>query len=165
MDLKIRQIKESDNVTLAKIIRVAFIEFDAPKTGTVYSDPTTDNLFDLFKTERSVLWVAEHDGKIAGCCGIYPTPALPEGHVELVKFYLAAEARGKGIGKALLLKSIVSAKELGYKTIYLESLPEYDTAIKLYEKTNFKHIDHQLGVSGHSSCNVWMSLNLNDESK
>ncbi|MBL7917824.1 MAG: GNAT family N-acetyltransferase, partial [Bacteroidia bacterium] len=42
MQVLIRQIKEEDNESLAKMIRYVFIEHNAPTKGTVYSDPTTD---------------------------------------------------------------------------------------------------------------------------
>ncbi|MDR1672691.1 MAG: hypothetical protein LBS09_04420 [Bacteroidales bacterium] len=44
MVFDIRYIQEADNTALAQTIRNVFDEFDAPKQGTVYSDPTTDNL-------------------------------------------------------------------------------------------------------------------------
>jgi putative acetyltransferase len=158
--MQIRKIRPSDNAALAKIIRTAFEEHGAPRTGTVYSDPTTDNLFGLFQKERSVLWVAEENGKLLGCCGVYPTPGLPEQCAELVKFYLSSEARGKGIGKTLMEQSTASAKELGYQELYLESLPEFANAVRMYEKQGFVTLDHPLGESGHTSCNIWMLKRL-----
>ena len=152
----IRRIKQEDNRALAEIIRSVFEEHDAPRVGTVYSDPTTDNLFELFSLPKAVLWVAERDGVVIGCCGIYPTEGLPEGCAELVKFYLSNCARGKGIGKELMERSINSAKEMGYRSLYIESLPQYSRAIAIYEKQGFKMLDRQLGKSGHSTCNVWM---------
>ena len=160
MKLTIRKITENDNATLAKMIRTVFEEHDAPKEGTVYSDPTTDNLYKLFRNNKSVLWVATINQKAIGCCGLFPTEGLKDGCVELVKFYLAKEARGLGIGKKLLTQSITTAKELGYKEIYLESLPIYKTAIHLYEREKFKKIDTPLGNSGHTSCDVWMLKKL-----
>jgi putative acetyltransferase len=74
----------------------------------------------LFQTERSALFVAEENGVILGCCGIFPTENLPENTTELVKFYLTKEARGKGIGKLLMQKCIEKAKELGYQQVYLK---------------------------------------------
>jgi putative acetyltransferase len=50
---------------------------------------------------------------------------LPKNCTELVKFYITAKSRGKGIGKLLMEKSIESAKEMGYSAIYLESLPDF----------------------------------------
>ena len=157
----IRKVTEEDSAPLAKIIRSVFEEHDAPKIGTVYSDPTTDNLFKLFSIARSILWVAEVNGMPAGCCGIYPTPGLPKDCAELVKFYLSSSVRGVGIGRELMEMSIASAIEMGYRSLYIESLPQYSRAISIYEKQGFKPLGAPLGESGHSTCNVWMLKELN----
>lgn len=156
----IRKIQEADNAVLATIIRRVFEEHDAPRQGTVYSDPTTDDLFDLFKAPKSVLWVAEVQGRVMGCCGIYPTEGLSQGCAELVKFYLNSEARGLGVGRALMEQCTQSAIELGYNQLYLESLPQFAAAIGIYEKQGYTAISHPLGQSGHTSCNVWMVKRL-----
>ena len=158
--MKIRKVQKSDNKHLADLIRAAFIEYDAPRQGTVFSDPTTDNLYELFKNEKSVLWVAENDGEILGCCGIYPTDGLPKGCAELVKFYLLAKARGKGLGTVLMEQSIESAKELEYSEIYIETLPEFDNAVGMYERAGFEQLEKPLGDSGHTGCDIWMIKKL-----
>ncbi|NTW23301.1 MAG: GNAT family N-acetyltransferase [Lentimicrobium sp.] len=160
MELKIRQIEEKDNLALAKMIRRVFEEHDAPRSGTVYSDPTTDNLYALFQTPASVLWVAEVEGEIAGCCGIYPSEGLDKNCAELVKYYLAKEARGKGIGKELMLKSEESAREFGYTQLYIESLPHFAKAVSIYAKQGFENLDQPLGTSIHTTCNIWMLKQL-----
>lgn len=156
----IREITKSDNAFLANIIRGVFEEYNAPQNGSVYSDPTTDHLFEMFKKERSVLWVAEMDGEIMGCCGIYPTNGLPTDCAELVKFYISVKARGKGIGKTLMQKSVDAAKQLGYSEIYLESFPVFSDAVGIYEKQGFTNLDHPLGNSGHTACTIWMSKKI-----
>lgn len=156
----IRQIKPADNEDLAKMIREVFIEFDAPKTGTVYSDPTTDNLFELFKKDKSVLWVVEFEGKAMGCCGIYPTEGLEEYQVELVKYYVSSKIRGKGIGRKLIEKCIKSAKNFGYELMYIETVDHFSKAIGIYEKLDFKIIDKPLGNSGHNGCDIWLLKKL-----
>jgi putative acetyltransferase len=157
--MQIRKVNKEDNIFLAKMIRQVFDEYHAPQKGTV-SDPTTDNLFELFQVEKSLLWVAEIDSEIVGCCGIYPTTGLPKNCAELVKFYLSAKSRGKGIGKILMEKSIESARELGYSKLYLESLPEFSNAISIYERQGFLKLDQPLGESGHTTCNIWMLKEL-----
>jgi putative acetyltransferase len=158
--LCIRELRPEDNATIASIIRGVFEEHDAPQQGTVYSDPTTDDLHALFRKERSILFVALLDGELMGSCGIYPTDNLPPDHVELVKFYLKAEARSLGIGRALLERSIDAAKEMGYKYMYLESLPHYAKAVDIYQKLGFSDLENPLGDSGHTTCNVWMIKKL-----
>jgi len=160
MGIIFRHIKKQDNKEIAELIRSVFREFGIARPGTVYFDPTTDDLFSLFKKPGSVYWIAEEGGKIIGGCGVYSTPGLPEGCAELVKLYLISSERGKGIGRELLEKSIESAKQLGYKQLYLESLPELSKAIRLYEKAGFTFIPGPMGNSGHFGCNIWMLKNL-----
>lgn len=158
--INIRKVEIEDNLLLAEMIREVFEEHNAPKIGTVYSDPTTFNLFQLFTVAKSVLWVAEIDQQIMGCCGIFPTIGLDDDTVELVKFYLPAKARGKGIGKKMMDLSIQSATEFGYRRLYLESLPHFSKAVMIYEKQGFQKLNHPLGNSGHTTCDIWMLKEL-----
>jgi len=57
-------------------------------------------------------------------------------------------------------KSLGSAKRMGYTEVYLESLPELNKAISLYEKSGFKFIPGPLGNSGHFGCDIWMLKHL-----
>ncbi len=94
--------------------------------------------------------------EIAGGAGIYPTNGLPPDTCELVKIYLLPNTRGKGIGKTLMQYCFDEAKKQGYKKIYLEIMPELTSAIPMYEKFGFNYLNHSIGLSGHSACNVWM---------
>ncbi len=160
MELILRNIRKDDNKEIAELIRSVFREFGIDRPGTVYSDPTTYSLYELFREPGSIYWIAEEAGKIIGGCGIFPTPGLPEGCAELVKLYLHPEQRGKGIGLQLLEKSMESAKNMGYTQLYLESFPELARAIGLYEKAGFKFIPAAMGNSGHFSCTIWMLKDL-----
>jgi putative acetyltransferase len=158
--ITLREIEERDNSEIAGLIRSVFKEFKIDKPGSVYYDPTTDDLYNLFKKAGSVYWIAEDEGKIIGGGGIYSTPGLPDGCAELVKLYLLPEQRGRGIGRLLMERSFQSAKELGYKQLYLESMPELSKAIGMYEKAGFSFISSRMGNSGHFSCNIWMVKDL-----
>ncbi len=160
MNISFRTIEKRDNREIAELIRTVFREFKIDRPGTVYFDPTTDNLFELFRMPGSEYWLAEENGVIIGGCGIYPTPGLPDGCAELVKFYLSETHRGKGIGWQLMEKSFGSAKQFGYNKLYLESLPELGKAISLYERAGFKNISGPLGNSGHFGCDIWMIRDL-----
>ena len=159
-EIQIRNIEPSDNVAIAAVIRNALAEFGANKPGTVFFDPTTDHLFELFKAPGSVYYVAEKNGIILGGCGIFPTEALPEKTCELVKLYLDKAARCTGLGKALLLKAMDWAKNNGYEQVYLESMPELSKAVSIYEKVGFEKLNHALGNSGHCGCDIWMLKKL-----
>ena len=156
----IRQIAKDDNIALAKIIRDVFDEYRLDKIGTVYSDPSTDNLYELFRLEKSTYWVVEKDGELIGGCGTYPTDGLPGSCAELVKFYLKAEYRGEGIGKLLLQININTAKSNGFKALYLETFPELTSSLGLYKSLGFTFLNERLGNSGHHTCSIWMLKNL-----
>lgn len=155
-NISIRIIEEKDNRAAAALIRKTLEEFRIPKQGTVYSDPTTDDLYTLFRSPRSVFYVAYRDDVLMGCCGVYPTSGLPLDCAEPVKFYVDGSARGMGIGRTLMQLSLDFAMQAGYAQLYLETFPDFSTAIAMYQKFGFRPLGHSLGNSGHTSCNVWM---------
>lgn len=160
METVIRTIQPSDNPDLAIIVRNTLAEFNAARPGTVYFDPTTDRLFELFQTPGSIYYVALQDDSILGGAGIFPSHGLPPDTCELVKMYLLPDSRGKGLGRLLIEKCLEFAQEAGYKKVYLETLPELKKAMYVYEKFGFKYLDGPMGNTGHFGCDVWMLKEL-----
>ncbi len=156
MNISIRTIHPSDNPFLSKIVKDTLAEFGANHPGTVYYDPTTDTLYELFQIEGAAYFVAEINNEIVGGGGIYPTDGLPADTCELVKMYLLPQARGKNLGRTLIEKCIAFAKEAGYKQVYLESMPELKQALKVYAKFGFAYLKGPMGNSGHTGCSLWM---------
>lgn len=159
-DIRIRPIQPSDNPDLALIVRNTLAEFGAANAGTVYFDPTTDALFELFQTPGSAYFVAEANGKILGGGGIFPTEGLPQNTCELVKMYLLPEARGIGLGRTLITQCLETARENGFEQVYLETLNELHLALKAYAKFGFEYLSAPLGNSKHFGCGLWMLKKL-----
>lgn len=149
-----------DNAPLATIIRAVLAEFGANHPGTVYYDPTTDALYELFRQSGSIYFVAEQEGKLLGGAGIFPSEGLPEGTCELVKMYLLPEARGLGLGRQMIQKAIDWAREAGYDQVYLESMPELRKALSVYEKFGFHYLKGPMGNTGHTGCSLWMLMKI-----
>lgn len=160
IDINFRQLGPKDNLVIASIIRQTFIEFNMPQKGTVYSDPTTNNLYKLFDKPDAEYWVVEKGGEVVGGCGVYPTVGLPEGCAELVKFYLSPLSRGRGIGIRLVNLIEERARNLGYEKLYIESFPGFNQAVRMYEKSGFRYLNHSLGKSGHIACTIFMIKDL-----
>ena len=158
----IRNIHPDDNKVLAAIVRNTLAEFGANHPGTVYYDPTTDALYQLFQKPGSIYYVAEINGELIGGAGIYPSDGLPEGTCELVKMYLLPRARGLGLGKTLIDKVLAFARESGYNNVYIETMPELKQAMKVYEKFGFRYLDGPMGNTGHTGCSVLMLLKLGE---
>lgn len=152
----IRPILPKDDAAIASIIFTSLESYGLDKPGTVYTDESTKQLSTLFSTTLSGYLVAEEDGVILGGCGVYPTPDLPQGTAELVKMYVDAAHRGKGLGTKLVLAAERLALHLGYKRLYLESFPNLKEAISLYKKLGFNIIDGREGKSYHYQCDVFM---------
>lgn len=155
--MNITPILRENNPEIALVIRKVLEEFKVNKPGTVYTDPTTDRLYELFESEaKAAYWVVEIEGEIVGGAGIFPTKGLDVNCVELVKLYLLKEHRGKGIGEELMRMCINEAENMCYERMYLETLPELHSAIGLYEKMGFEKINKPMGDSGHFACDLWM---------
>jgi putative acetyltransferase len=160
-DISIRTIQPEDNKPLAAIIRQTLEEFGANHPGTVYFDPTTDALHELFSTTPgSIYFVAVKDGVIVGGGGIFPSPGLPGDTCELVKMYLLPHVRGIGLGKKIIEACIQFARQTGYQQIYIETMPELKQAMQTYEKFGFRYLKGPLGNTGHFGCELWMLLSL-----
>ncbi len=160
MSTHIRPIQPADNPLIAKIIRDTLAEFGANHPGTVYYDPTTDALYELFQKEKSVYNIAVINGKIVGGGGIYPTNGLPADTCELVKMYLLPEARGTGLGTALITRCLEQARANGFSNVYLETMNELKAALKVYARMGFTYLQGPLGNSGHFGCPLWMIKKL-----
>jgi len=84
------------------------------------------------------IFLARDEDKIIGTAGI-----ANEGDsvYELVKMAVAPAFRGKGISKLLIEKCLNKARELKAKKIFLYSNSQLQTAITLYKKYGFVHVD------------------------
>ncbi len=162
-EVRLRNIRPEDNSILAAIVRQSLTELGANKPGTVYYDPTTDHLYELFQQAGAAYFVAERRNEIVGGGGIFPSAGLPQGTCELVKMYLTKEARGKGIGRMLIEKCEAVALQKGYTTMYIETMPELQQAVSLYRKSGFTHLDGPMGNTGHFGCDVWMIKQITDD--
>jgi len=84
------------------------------------------------------IWMAEVDGKIVGCAGLMKES---EGEFELIKMTVTEDYRGKGISRLLIEQCLATAKEIGAKKVSLFSNHQLRTALSLYEKYGFYHVE------------------------
>ena len=156
----IREIEPQDNAQLEQVIRACFHEFEIPLKGTAYSDSETPRMYESYQNNNDVYFVIEANGEILGGGGVKPLKDFEKEVCEIQKMYFSSKVRGKGYGRALFEKCMQSAKELGYKQCYLESASQLKAAIHIYESYGFKHLNKELGNTGHYSCGVWMIKDL-----
>lgn len=160
MDYRLRLIKPTDDPILSSIIKSSLEDLDCALEGTVYTDEATDHMSDGYQVEGTIYYIAESDGRVIGGSGIAPIPNQDNNYCELQRMFLTKEARGLGIGKALMDKCIAFAKDYGYSLVYIETFETMHAAQKLYKRSGFEYIDHGLGDTGHFSCDIKMTLEL-----
>jgi putative acetyltransferase len=158
--LHIRAIQQPDNKEIASIIRATFREYHIDRPGTAYYDSSLDTMDENFRAPGSGYLIGLLNGRVSGGGGIYPSPGLPPETCELVKMYLDPAARGKGLGRQLMDECLRLAGAYGYRQVYLETFPELQKAISLYEKYGFRYLDAPMGNTGHYECSVWMLKEL-----
>ena len=90
-----------------------------------------------YAAPEGVILLAEQNGEIAGCVAV----RLLKGDIcEMKRLYVKDKFQGLSLGRKLTEAIIIKAKNLGYKTMQLDTLQRLDRAIGLYEKLGFKQI-------------------------
>jgi putative acetyltransferase len=156
----IRLIRREDNPQIAKIIRTVMPEFGASGQGFAIHDKEVDDMFEAYSREGCAYYVCEVEGRIVGGGGVAPLEGGDSSTCELKKMYFLSEARGKGLGAKVLQACLQSAKELGYKTCYLETFNTMSQAMKVYEQHGFKKINGPMGNTGHFACDTFYTIEL-----
>ncbi len=74
------------------------------------------------------------------CCG--GVKRLPDGACEIKKMFVVAEARGRGVARALLDELEDRARELGYAIARLDTGPKQARARRMYERAGYAPIEN-----------------------
>lgn len=101
------------------------------------------------------LWLAKAGEEIIGSAGLMRTK---NEQLELVKMTVAPHWRGQGIGKILLDTCLAKARDIGENKLILFSNHQLTTAIQLYEKYGFRHVE--VSDSPFETADVKMELVL-----
>ena len=72
-----------------------------------------------------------------GCAALRPLSATVG---ELKRLYVRPTERGNGIGRAITLAAMAAAREYGYVTLRLDTLPAMEAARTLYRSLGFQPI-------------------------
>jgi GNAT superfamily N-acetyltransferase len=142
--LKIRDARGKDRDAVRKVTLSAFQQYASvmpPARWEAYRENILSTLADVAPAQ---LIVAEKEGTIAGSILLYPpgtafsTP--DEGPLtcpEVRLLAVAAEARGQGIGTALMQECIRRSRRLGAGCLNLHTTDMMEVAMRMYERMGF----------------------------
>ena len=102
----------------------------------------TQSGLDFFHSQ-SFTGVCEENGELLGLYILHPNNLGRCGHICNASYAVASRARGRGVGEALVLHCLKTAKELGFRIMQFNAVVSNNTtALRLYAKLGFT----QLGV-------------------
>ena len=91
-----------------------------------------------YAAPKGAFLLAEHDSRYVACIGIHQ---FQDGIGEIKRLYVMPAARGTGLGRTLVERIIAVARELGYRSLLLDTLPFMKEAQALYLSLGFKPTD------------------------
>jgi len=87
-----------------------------------------------YAAPKGCIFLAQIKQQSVGCVAVRPRA---ESESELKRLYVRPEFQGQGIGKNLFLAAMNKAKEIGYDSIVLDTLPSMQVAQLLYRDFGF----------------------------
>jgi L-amino acid N-acyltransferase YncA len=110
----------------------------ATRQATFETAPPTWAEFDAGRLPAHRL-VAIDGGRVVGWAAVSPTSAR-ECYAGVVEHsvYVSADARGRGVGRALVEALIASTDEAGIWTIQTSVFPENEASVALHERLGFR---------------------------
>ncbi|MET8197730.1 GNAT family N-acetyltransferase [Micromonospora sp. NPDC005686] len=80
----------------------------------------------------------DHDGAVRGTAKMGPNRPGPGSHVATASFMVAADARGRGVGRALCTEALDWARRQGFAAMQFNAVVETNTAaVALYRRLGF----------------------------
>ena len=138
MSFLIREFKKGDReeaARLADMMNKSEEGWPGGFTGGI--EVTADYILDMLgKMDRLAIIVAELEGEIIGYCDLEAQAGQSEtAYIPLLN--ARPDYHSKGIGKALIIRTLERTVELGYKRLTLDTWPGNVKAVPLYKKTGF----------------------------
>lgn len=140
----IRDARDADRAAVRELTLAAYAEYAdvmEPSAWAGLSGAVRDTLESTAPVERIV---AEHGGRIVGSVMLFPPQAQVYGEFlaaaqapELRLLAVSPEARGLGVGKALVDECIRRARRMGASEIGLHTSRSLAAAVRLYRRMGF----------------------------
>lgn len=141
--ITIAPISSADVPAVVDLVASVLAEFGLDFGVGSATDDAVRHLPASYTEHGGAFWVAHDDERrtLLGTCGVFP---VAPGTFELRKMYLAAAARGLGVGTRLLDEAIAWAKANGGERMVLDTTEAMTAAIAFYERHGFVRDDSQI---------------------
>jgi len=157
-DFSIRPLQTAEDATAFRTLNEEWITRFFTLEGndeTVLGNPREEII-----ARGGKILMAHVSGRAVGCVALVRTGGDLG---SLAKMAVSPEMQGRGIGRALLVRAIEQARDMGLRTLTLGSNTQLKSAIHLYESLGFVHLPvEQWPESRYKRGNVFMKLNIEE---
>jgi GNAT superfamily N-acetyltransferase len=143
-----------EGVTLRTDLRPGDVGWIVQSHGLVYArEHGFDRTFEAYvagplaacvlrESPRDRIWIGEAEGRPLGCIAL--VEAAP-GTAQLRWYLVLPEARGLGLGTALLREAVAFADRSGYASTVLWTVSALSAAARLYLRAGFRRVEEVPG--------------------
>ena len=143
--IEIFEITEVDDFTLDAVNHLL------PQLSQSAQPISSGSLEDLARSEATRLFMAKEGNAILGMLSLVVF-AIPTGIKAWIEDVVVEEdARGKGVGKKLMMHAMAETEKAGAKSIDLTSRPSRESANQLYQSIGFEVRETNV-YRHHSKC-------------
>lgn len=135
-------VVDADDPGRIAVAQVLFGEYaTTPHVGLCVADFAAEvaALPGRYAPPAGALLLAFDAGAPVGCAALRPLE--PPAVCEMKRLYVRPAARGRGIAEALVRALVSRAREAGYSTLRLDTLPSMESAQALYRRLGFRFIE------------------------
>ncbi|MGP8068716.1 MAG: GNAT family N-acetyltransferase [Candidatus Bathyarchaeia archaeon] len=135
------RVKSATSMRELEQIRDLFIDYSNSLSFDLSFQNFQKELNELpgdYSPPRGRLLLGFHDSDAAGCVALR---RISEEICEMKRLFVRPQCRGLGLGRALAMKVIEDACEMGYRRMRLDTVPTMQTAIALYASLGFEEIE------------------------
>jgi len=91
----------------------------------------------LYAPPRGRIYLAVHEARPVGCAALRPLDRLGPGVGEVKRMYVRPQARGHGLGHALIARLVIDARSIGYRLLKLDTSTSMHAAQHVYAAAGF----------------------------
>jgi phosphinothricin acetyltransferase len=134
----------------ADAVLAIYAEGIATGQATFQTEVPTWDEWDAGHLEAPRLVARTEDGRVLGWCALSPISRRPVyAGVAEESVYVAASARGQGVGRALLEAMVKASEDAGIWTMQTGIFPENQASIALHEACGFRAVGTRERVGRH----------------
>lgn len=156
--MEIRAALESDAAALARLaeetFRATFAASNPAENMQRHCESSYGESIQLAEIRDPNLetWLAEDGGRLVAYAqlrrGAVPAAVVAQRPVEILRFYVHADAHGKGVAQALMAHALGRAMQLGADVVWLGVWEHNPRAIAFYRKWGFEVVGEHVFMMG-----------------